>query len=238
MDKIILKGARWWAGGGGRGVRHARHHLGLGRHRPYHGHHRRDAPREAGPELRRQGAGVPGAKGSSGWSPTSTCARIAGVAPKAMVFNIMTTKVALGAVVVAPRRHRPRPGPARRDRGRRLGQGRRRQRHRRGDEAGAQVGGETATTVECEVATRTSRGAEAAADIGRCRRACPGRVARVRIPCGCDGRPCPPGAPQFFPSRRICLRARSSEYAITRPCGGHTQITLACGLIGFCPAHV
>ena len=42
----------------------------------------------------------PGAKGSSGWSHYFHMARIAGVAPKAMVFNVMTTKVALGAVVV------------------------------------------------------------------------------------------------------------------------------------------
>ena len=42
----------------------------------------------------------PGAKGSSGWSHYFHMARIAGVAPKAMVFSIMTTKVALGAVVV------------------------------------------------------------------------------------------------------------------------------------------
>ena len=42
----------------------------------------------------------PGAKGSSGWSHYFHMARIAGVAPRAMVFNVMTTKVALGAVVV------------------------------------------------------------------------------------------------------------------------------------------
>lgn len=42
----------------------------------------------------------PGAKGSSGWSHYFHMARINGVAPKALVFNIMTTKVALGAVVV------------------------------------------------------------------------------------------------------------------------------------------
>jgi predicted aconitase with swiveling domain len=41
----------------------------------------------------------PGAKGSSGWSHYFHMARLSGVAPKAMVFNIMTTKVALGAVV-------------------------------------------------------------------------------------------------------------------------------------------
>jgi predicted aconitase with swiveling domain len=41
----------------------------------------------------------PGAKGSSGWSHYFHMARIAGAAPKAMVFNVMTTKVALGAVV-------------------------------------------------------------------------------------------------------------------------------------------
>ena len=42
----------------------------------------------------------PGAKGSSGWSAAFHLARIAGVAPKAMVFNVMTTKIALGAVVM------------------------------------------------------------------------------------------------------------------------------------------
>jgi predicted aconitase with swiveling domain len=42
----------------------------------------------------------PGAKGSSGWSATFHLTRLAGTAPKAMVFNIMTTKAALGAVVM------------------------------------------------------------------------------------------------------------------------------------------
>jgi predicted aconitase with swiveling domain len=42
----------------------------------------------------------PGAKGSSGWSAAFHLARIAGCAPKAMVFNVMTTKIALGAVVM------------------------------------------------------------------------------------------------------------------------------------------
>jgi uncharacterized protein len=42
----------------------------------------------------------PGAKGSSGWSHYFHMARLSGAAPKAMVFNVMTTKVALGAVVV------------------------------------------------------------------------------------------------------------------------------------------
>jgi uncharacterized protein len=42
----------------------------------------------------------PGAKGSSGWSVVFHTARLAGTAPKAMVFNEMTTKVALGAVVM------------------------------------------------------------------------------------------------------------------------------------------
>jgi predicted aconitase with swiveling domain len=41
----------------------------------------------------------PGAKGSSGWSAAFHIARIAGAAPKAMVFKAMTTKIALGAVV-------------------------------------------------------------------------------------------------------------------------------------------
>ncbi len=42
----------------------------------------------------------PGAKGSSGWSTRFHIARIAGAAPLALVFNVMTTKVALGAVVM------------------------------------------------------------------------------------------------------------------------------------------
>lgn len=41
----------------------------------------------------------PGAKGSSGWSTRFHLARLAGAAPAAMIFNIMTTKIALGAVV-------------------------------------------------------------------------------------------------------------------------------------------
>jgi predicted aconitase with swiveling domain len=42
----------------------------------------------------------PGAKGSSGWSAVFHMARLAGAAPKALVFNEMTTKIALGAVVM------------------------------------------------------------------------------------------------------------------------------------------
>lgn len=42
----------------------------------------------------------PGAKGSSGWSSIFHTARLAGTAPLALVFNVMTTKVALGAVVM------------------------------------------------------------------------------------------------------------------------------------------
>tara|TARA_B110000046_G_C12921784_1_gene367461 strand:- start:581 stop:1024 length:444 start_codon:yes stop_codon:yes gene_type:complete len=41
----------------------------------------------------------PGAKGSSGWASHFQTTRLAGSAPKAMIFNIMTTKMALGAVV-------------------------------------------------------------------------------------------------------------------------------------------
>jgi predicted aconitase with swiveling domain len=41
-----------------------------------------------------------GAKGSSGWSAMYHIARLAGSAPKALVFNETTTKVALGAVVM------------------------------------------------------------------------------------------------------------------------------------------
>lgn len=42
---------------------------------------------------------MPGAKGSSGWSGTFHTARLMGTAPAAMLFNEMTTKMALGAVV-------------------------------------------------------------------------------------------------------------------------------------------
>ena len=42
----------------------------------------------------------PGAKGSSGWSVVFHTTRLAGTAPKALIFNEMTTKVALGAVVM------------------------------------------------------------------------------------------------------------------------------------------
>ena len=41
----------------------------------------------------------PGAKGSSGWSAMFHVARLMGMAPAAMLFNEMTTKIALGAVV-------------------------------------------------------------------------------------------------------------------------------------------
>jgi len=42
----------------------------------------------------------PGAKGSSGWSNAFHMTRLTGSGPKAMVFNVMTTKIALGAVVM------------------------------------------------------------------------------------------------------------------------------------------
>jgi predicted aconitase with swiveling domain len=42
----------------------------------------------------------PGAKGSSGWSNAFHMTRLTKSAPKAMVFNIMNTKIALGAVVL------------------------------------------------------------------------------------------------------------------------------------------
>lgn len=41
----------------------------------------------------------PGAKGSSGWSNAFHLTRSLGVAPAAMLFNQMSTKLALGAVV-------------------------------------------------------------------------------------------------------------------------------------------
>jgi predicted aconitase with swiveling domain len=41
----------------------------------------------------------PGAKGSSGWSGVFHLARLEGTGPKAMVFNIMNTKIALAVVV-------------------------------------------------------------------------------------------------------------------------------------------
>jgi predicted aconitase with swiveling domain len=42
----------------------------------------------------------PGAKGSSGWSGVFHMTRLAGCAPLALVFNLMSTKAALGAVVM------------------------------------------------------------------------------------------------------------------------------------------
>ena len=41
----------------------------------------------------------PGAKGSSGWSAAFHMTRLKNVAPAAFLFNEMTTKIALGAVV-------------------------------------------------------------------------------------------------------------------------------------------
>lgn len=41
----------------------------------------------------------PGAKGSSGWSGFFQSTRLMGTAPRAMVFNVMTTKAVLGAIV-------------------------------------------------------------------------------------------------------------------------------------------
>lgn len=42
----------------------------------------------------------PGAKGSSGWSGFFHRARLAGAAPRGLIFNKMSSKVALGAVVM------------------------------------------------------------------------------------------------------------------------------------------
>lgn len=42
----------------------------------------------------------PGAKGSSGWASNFQAARLAGAAPLAMVFCKMSTKIALGVVVM------------------------------------------------------------------------------------------------------------------------------------------
>ena len=41
-----------------------------------------------------------GAKGSSGWASNFQTARLAGVGPVAVIFNELTTKMALGAVVM------------------------------------------------------------------------------------------------------------------------------------------
>ncbi|WP_100811353.1 MULTISPECIES: aconitase X swivel domain-containing protein [unclassified Microbacterium] len=41
----------------------------------------------------------PGAKGSSGWSGFFQSTRLMGTAPAAMVFNVVTTKAVLGAIV-------------------------------------------------------------------------------------------------------------------------------------------
>jgi uncharacterized protein len=58
----------------------------VGRDRSYDGNRDRDTPRASWRQLQ-------------GWSAAFHLARIAGFAPKAMVFNVMTTKIALGAVV-------------------------------------------------------------------------------------------------------------------------------------------
>lgn len=71
----------------------------MGWHRFAHRHYRREPPRTAPRLLRRQGAGLPGAKGSAGWSNAFHLTRNFGTAPAAMLFNEMTTKIALGAVV-------------------------------------------------------------------------------------------------------------------------------------------
>jgi predicted aconitase with swiveling domain len=42
----------------------------------------------------------PGAKGSSGWASNFQATRLAGSAPKAMVFCKISTKIALGVVVM------------------------------------------------------------------------------------------------------------------------------------------
>lgn len=42
----------------------------------------------------------PGAKGSSGWSGAFHTTRLTGSAPRGMLFNVTTTKAALGAVVL------------------------------------------------------------------------------------------------------------------------------------------
>jgi predicted aconitase with swiveling domain len=42
----------------------------------------------------------PGAKGSSGWSGVFHLTRLTGCAPLGMLFNVMTSKAALGAVVL------------------------------------------------------------------------------------------------------------------------------------------
>ena len=61
----------------------------------------RNAPRASRAELQGQGAGVSAARRARrGGRRCIHTARLAGTAPKALVFNEMTTKVALGAVVM------------------------------------------------------------------------------------------------------------------------------------------
>ena len=43
---------------------------------------------------------IRGAKGSSGWSSMFHICRLSGTAPLALIFNEMTTKIALGAIVM------------------------------------------------------------------------------------------------------------------------------------------
>ncbi len=54
----------------------------------------------------------PGAKGSSGWSGFFQSTRLMGTAPAAMVFDVLTTKAVLGAIVTrVPTVVQALPGP-------------------------------------------------------------------------------------------------------------------------------
>lgn len=54
----------------------------------------------------------PGAKGSSGWSGFFQSTRLMGTAPAAMVFDVLTTKAVLGAIVTrVPTVVQATPGP-------------------------------------------------------------------------------------------------------------------------------
>ena len=75
------------------------HDFGLGRHQRARGTVIERRHELRGQSFKDSVLVFPGAKGSSGWSAYFHMARLNGVAPRAMIFNKMTTKIALGAVV-------------------------------------------------------------------------------------------------------------------------------------------
>jgi hypothetical protein len=101
MDKIVLRGRRV-VGGRAEGVALVTRDAvpGWGGVNPLEGIITENRHELRGQSFKDKVLVCRGAKGSSGWSAMFHITRLAGTAPKAMIFNEMTTKVALGAVVM------------------------------------------------------------------------------------------------------------------------------------------